>query len=223
MNEKIEKIDWSTFLQPYEFAVKNFILKFEFIKQQYIDNKQENPIEDISGRVKTPHSILEKLNRLNVSVNRIRELNDIGGIRITCKYVEEVYEIYELLKSRKDIQIKVVKDYIKYPKESGYRSLHVIAIYEAETINGQLPILIEFQIRTLSMHLWATIEHTLKYKYAHNIPEDIRKSLIAASKITNNLDLEMERMKQEMSKFQKEEINDDTANYWKDWKIFNSH
>ncbi len=193
-----QTINWQEFLQTYELAVNGFVLKLESIKKQYILAGLKNPIESVSGRVKTPKSIVEKLKRMNMSFDEIRNLSDIGGIRITCKYIQEVYQIFDLLKARKDIEIFWIKDYIENPKPSGYRSLHIIAKYNAETINGRIPINVEFQIRTLAMHLWGSIEHSLKYKYYRNIPENIKLRLIEASRIAYDLDVEMSKIKQEM-------------------------
>ncbi len=193
-----ETINWLQFLQPYELAVNGFVMKLESIKKQYILAGERCPIESVSGRVKTPKSILAKLKRMNMNFDEIRNLSDIGGIRITCKYIQEVYEIFDLLKSRKDIEIFWIKDYIDNPKPSGYRSLHLITKYNAETIDGQIPINIEFQIRTLAMHLWGSIEHSLKYKYYRNIPESIKLRLIEASRIAYDLDVEMSKIKLEM-------------------------
>lgn len=203
MNE--QTINWPQFLQPYEQAVNGFILKLESIKKQYILAGEKNPIESVYGRVKSPKSIIAKLQRMNMDFDEIRNLTDIGGVRITCKYVQEVYEIFDLLKSRKDIEIFWIKDYIENPKPSGYRSLHVIAKYNAETIYGRIPINVEFQIRTLSMHLWASIEHSLKYKYYRNIPENIKLRLIEASRIAYDLDLEMSKIKQDMNSLDNKE------------------
>lgn len=191
-------MNWALFLQPYEFAVDNFLLKFQFLKNQYNLKGLKNPIVDITGRVKTPSSIIEKLDRLNMERKDYTELTDIGGIRITCKFIQDVYAIYELIKTRKDIQIVLVKDYIKYPKPSGYRSLHLIVKYAAETIDGQMPIYLEVQIRTLAMHLWASIEHSLKYKYYSKIPMGIKERLTEASRIAHDLDIEMSKIKHEM-------------------------
>ena len=193
-----QTINWQEFLQTYELAVNGFVLKLESIKKQYILAGLKNPIESVSGRVKTPKSIVEKLKRMNMRFDEIRNLSDIGGIRITCKYIQEVYQIFDLLKARKDIEIFWIKDYIENPKPSGYRSLHIIAKYNAETINGRIPINVEFQIRTLAMHLWGSIEHSLKYKYYRNIPENIKLRLIEASRIAYDLDVEMSKIKQEM-------------------------
>lgn len=200
-NDALSAVDfnWDAFLQPYELAINGFIIKLESMRRQYILKNEKNPFESITGRIKTPSSILEKAKRLNVSFSDIPEaIQDIGGIRIICKYFNEVYEIFDLLKARKDIEIEYVKDYIKSPKPSGYRSLHLITKYNVETIDGQKQIYLEFQIRTLAMHLWATIEHSLKYKYYQNIPETIKKKLQQAAQITKDLDDKFSKIQHEV-------------------------
>jgi len=219
-----KNFEWATFLQPYEFAVTNFLTKLQFIKKQYTSQGIKNPIEDITGRVKSPASIMEKLERLNMNFEEVRDLTDIAGIRITCKYIQDVYDIYNILNSRKDIKIVLVKDYIKYPKPSGYRSLHLIAKYNAETINGQMPVYMEFQIRTLAMHLWASIEHSLKYKYYQSIPQSLRSRLTEASKIAYDLDVEMSKVKSDMDSFeQDQERKPLEENFLDDWFKINNH
>lgn len=195
MNEKNFK--WELFLQPYEMAIQGFIIKFEAVKKQHILKGLKNPIEIISGRVKSPESILDKAKRLNIPFSEIPDkIYDIAGIRITCKYIQDVYEVAEMIKNRKDLEVVEIRDYIKSPKTSGYKSLHIIAKYNVETIDGQIPINMEFQIRTHAMHLWASIEHSLKYKFLRNIPEDIKARLVAASEAAAALDLEMSKIKQ---------------------------
>ena len=178
MNTKYEVFDWDSFLQPYELAVEGFLLKMEGIKKQYLVKGIHCPIEIVSGRVKTPESIINKAERMNVN---IPEVHDIGGVRITCKYLEDVYQVAKLLKSRKDIKLIEERDYIKNVKPSGYRSLHLICRYNVETIEGQQPILLEFQIRTHAMHFWASIEHSIKYKYNKKVPQEIKERLVNAS------------------------------------------
>jgi len=187
---------WKSFLLPYELAVGTFIIKLEAMRKDFIMKNASSPIEFVSGRVKTVQSILEKAQRLNIDISRIKEeIYDIAGIRITCKYIQDVYKVYELLKARKDIDIFIVKDYIKNPKPSGYRSLHLIGKYNVETLEGQIPINIEFQIRTHAMHLWASIEHQLKYKYYRQIPEEIQERLLKVAEVTTKLDEEMSKIK----------------------------
>ena len=202
--------NWDAFFVPYQLAIAGFIIKFESIRKQYICNGESSPIEIVTGRIKTPESIFDKAKRLNVSVENIpNEIYDIAGIRITCKYIQDVYRVFELLKSRKDITITKVKDYIENPKPSGYRSLHIIAKYNVETVDGQMPINIEFQIRTHAMHLWASIEHGLKYKYYRRIPENIKTRLVDASNIAYDLDMEMAKIKTAIDETHIEMIRDD--------------
>jgi len=190
-----ESIYWKSFLLPYELAVGGFIIKLESMRKDFILKNSSSPIEIVSGRVKSVPSILEKSQRLNIDFSRIKEeVYDIAGIRVTCKYIQDVYKVFELLKTRRDVDIFLVKDYIKNPKPSGYRSLHVITKYNVETLEGQVPINIEFQIRTHSMHLWASIEHSLKYKYYRQIPIEIQERLLRVAEVTTKLDEEMSQI-----------------------------
>ena len=204
MNNK--EFNWSHFLQPYELAVEGFILKIEGIKKQYQLRGAYCPIEIVTGRVKTPDSILDKAKRMNVKFENIAiEVYDIGGVRITCKYIEDVYKVAELLKSRKDVKLLEERDYIKNRKESGYRSLHLIMKYNVETIDGQVPLILEFQIRTHAMHFWASIEHSLKYKYRKNIPETLKERLKSASVAAAKLDEEMSSIHQVIKELEGDE------------------
>ena len=202
---KKETFSWEQFLQPYELAVEGFILKMEGIKKQYHLNGISCPIEIISGRIKTPDSILDKARRMHVPFEYIDEkLHDIGGIRITCKYLDDVYKVRDLIMSRKDIILKEERDYIKKPKPSGYRSLHLIVLYHVETINGQIPVLLEFQIRTHAMHFWASIEHSLKYKFKKQVPQSLKERLITASFAARTLDMEMSQIHDELVQLENE-------------------
>src|SRR5690606_20050410 len=135
---------WKSFIFPYQLAVVGLIIKLESMRKDFILKNASSPIEIVSGRVKSVQSILEKAQRLNIDFSKIKEeIYDIAGVRITCKYIQDVYKVYELLKTRKDVDIFMVKDYIKNPKPSGYRSLHLIAKYNVETLEGQIPINIE--------------------------------------------------------------------------------
>lgn len=199
-----ENFNWNEFLQPYELAVEGFILKIEGIKKQYHMKKLYCPIEIVSGRVKSPKSIMDKAKRMNVPLEYIDEkLYDIGGIRITCKYIDDVYLVAEMIKNRRDITVLEVRDYIKNVKPSGYRSLHLITEYHVETIDGTEVIRLEFQIRTHSMHFWASIEHSLKYKYQKQIPQEIKERLYEASLASARLDNEMSNIKDIMKDLDK--------------------
>ena len=198
---------WEKFLQPYELAVEGFILKMEGIKKQFRLNGGSSPIEIVSGRIKSPTSILDKAARMGVEFEHIDEkIHDIGGIRITCKYVEDVYKVRDLLLSRKDITLKEERDYIKNPKPSGYRSLHLIVFYNVETIDGQQSVMLEFQLRTHAMHFWASIEHSLKYKFKKQIPDVLKQRLLTASQVSVLLDNEMSEIHKEIMKISDENV-----------------
>ncbi len=183
---------WKEFLTPYELAVGELTLKFNHIIKEYHDAGLYSPIEEVSGRVKSVSSILEKAQRKDIAVEDIGEkLQDIAGIRLICQFVEDIYNIAGLIKKRYDMRVISEKDYIKNMKPSGYQSLHLIVEYPVETIKGRKDIPVEFQIRTLGMNFWATIEHSLQYKYSKNIPEHIRRRLNAASEAIISLDAEM--------------------------------
>lgn len=209
MIKDINNFNWDKFLQPYELAVEGFILKFEGIKKQYKLRQEYCPIEIVSGRVKSIESIMDKAKRMQVGLEYIDErLYDIGGVRITCKYIEDVYAIAELIKSRKDVKILEIRDYIKNVKPSGYRSLHILVEYNVETIDGQVPVMLEFQIRTHAMHFWASIEHSLKYKYHKQIPQELKERLYLAALAGEQLDKEMSMIHTLIGEFDSKNSND---------------
>jgi len=200
-----ENFSWEIFLEPYELAVEGFIIKLEGIKKQYNLHGLISPFENVLGRVKTAESITAKAKRMNVPFELIDEkLYDIAGIRIICKYVDDIYQVRKLLLSRKDITLVEEKDYVNNPKASGYKSLHLICKYNVETIEGQKTIYIEFQIRTLAMHFWATTEHDLKYKYSRQIPDEIKEKLVQAAKSAAQLDQDMLDIRYAISIFEHE-------------------
>ena len=183
---------WKEILTPYELAVEELTLKFQHIMKEYKEADMYSPIEGVHGRVKRISSILEKAQKKNIPINEIEEhLQDIAGIRIICQFVEDIYDVADIIKSRSDMKVIGEKDYLSKRKESGYRSYHIIVEYEVETIKGHRIIPVEIQIRTMAMNFWATIEHSLQYKYRQGIPEHIRERLNAASEAILRLDKEM--------------------------------
>lgn len=183
---------WKEILTPYDLAVEELQLKFNHIIKEYKQSGKYSPIEQVLGRVKSISSILEKAQKKNISIDKIEEsIEDIAGIRLICQFIEDIYTVVGLIRSRSDMMIKSEKDYITNMKPSGYRSYHIIVMYRVETVAGTREIPIEIQIRTLAMNFWATIEHSLQYKYHKNIPQPIRERLNAASEAIITLDDEM--------------------------------
>ena len=186
---------WREILDPYYLAVDELTVKFNHIMKEHRNYDRYSPIEQVLGRVKSITSILEKVQKKNISLD---DLEDIAGIRIICQFVEDIDKVVAIIRNRKDMRIKSEKDYITNMKESGYRSYHIIIYYEVNTINGPKEIKAEIQIRTLAMNFWATIEHSLQYKYKGNMPEHIKERLSNASEAIIVLDEEMSSVRDEI-------------------------
>jgi putative GTP pyrophosphokinase len=157
------------------------------------------PIEFVTGRVKRISSILEKAKRLNVPADQLDTgIEDIAGIRIMCQFVDDIHRVASLIRSRKDLSLVYEKDYITNFKDSGYRSYHMIVEYPVQTALGYKIVLAEIQIRTLAMNFWATIEHSLNYKFKESLPEDVRNRLKKAAEAASQLDTEMTSIRKEI-------------------------
>lgn len=191
--------DWNLFLQPYTQAVEELKIKFKTMRAELKATEEYAPIEFVTGRVKKISSILDKAKRLQVSGDRLHiGIEDIAGIRIMCQFVDDIYRVAELIRNRKDLKLVYEKDYITNFKESGYRSYHMIIEYPVQTALGHTLILAEIQIRTLAMNFWATIEHSLKYKYKESVPEDVKSRLQRAAEAAFLLDNEMTSIRKEI-------------------------
>ena len=196
--------NWKNFLMAYEQAVDELKVKLKSIRKEYRRRNEYSPIEFVTGRVKEVSSILEKANKFEIPLDRLeQEMEDIAGIRIMCQFVDDIDKVVELLRVRKDMQILYEKDYVSNVKSSGYRSYHVIIKYPIHSIAGSKEILCEIQIRTLAMNFWATIEHSLNYKYKQHIPEEIQRKLKSAADSAFNLDEQMLEIKDEIKDAQK--------------------
>ncbi|WCN36746.1 GTP pyrophosphokinase [Aneurinibacillus uraniidurans] len=191
---------WEQFLIPYEQAVEELKVKFRSIRKELKKRNEYSPIEFVTGRIKKISSILEKAHKLNVPLDQLEEIEDITGIRIMCQFVQDIERVVELVHQRsgKDMTIVYEKDYINNQKPSGYRSHHIIIRYPVQTAHGEKEILAEIQIRTLAMNFWATIEHSLSYKYEGNIPDDIRERLRTTAEAAHLLDTEMSEIRDEI-------------------------
>ena len=190
---------WRSILCPYELAVKELIVKFEHIISEHRENDLYSPIEQVSGRVKSVASILEKMQRKHIPMERMEEeVEDIAGIRIICQFEEDIETVASLIQNRSDITIKSEKNYMKHVKQSGYRSLHLIIYYTVETLNGPRKLQAEIQIRTMAMDFWATIEHSLQYKYKGDMPPHVAERLTNAADAIILLDQEMSSVRNEI-------------------------
>lgn len=190
---------WRSILCPYELAVRELVVKFEHMIDEHRQNDLYSPIEQVRGRVKSVSSILEKMQRKHIPLERLEEdVEDIAGIRIICQFEEDIETVAAIIQNRGDMEIKSEKDYLRHIKQSGYRSYHLIIYYTVETINGPKKLQVEVQIRTMAMNFWATIEHSLQYKYRGDMPEHVAERLSKAADAIISLDHEMSSVRSEI-------------------------
>ncbi len=195
--------DWDTFLAPYDQAVRELKVKLRGIRKQYQEKNLHTPIEFVTGRVKPKESIITKANLRGISEERLEiEMQDIAGLRIMCQFVEDIYEVLDVLRKRKDMQVIQERDYITNQKKSGYRSYHLVIEFPVQLITGEKKILAEIQIRTLAMNFWATIEHSLNYKYQGDFPKELQERLQRSAEAAFLLDEEMSNIREEIQEAQ---------------------
>lgn len=197
-------MNWEVILAPYSQVVEELKVKLKGMRKQFEHESRHSPIEFITGRVKPVPSIIEKAYEREIPLEQIeQEMQDIAGLRVVCQFVEDIYAIVDLIRTRKDLKIMEEKDYIKKNKDSGYRSYHMIIEYPVETIHGVKYIITEIQIRTLAMNFWATNEHSLNYKYEGRIPSEVKTRLKRAAEAAFRLDEEMSKIRSEVHEAQR--------------------
>ena len=184
--------DWQLFLAPYEQAVDELKLKLKNLRKEFRIEHRRAPIEFVTGRVKRE---VRKIAPEDVLVG----VQDIAGVRIMCQFVEDIYEVANILKNRQDFKVLLIRDYIQNRKPSGYRSYHMVLEYPVQLASGEVKqLIVEVQIRTLAMNFWATIEHSLNYKYQGEYPQEILERLERASEAAFRLDEEMSEIRDEI-------------------------
>ncbi len=199
---------WKEVTLIYSAALRQIETKMEILNEEFQHVHQYNPIEHIKARIKTPESIVKKLKRHGYDStieNMVKHCNDIAGIRIICSFTSDIYRIAELINEQKDLKIIAVKDYITFPKASGYRSYHLIVTIPVYLSDRIVDTKVEIQIRTVAMDFWASLEHKIHYKFEGDAPEHIRSELIELSKMVSDLDARMLSLNEEILEISKQQ------------------
>ena len=160
-------VEYKELRMMYACAIKEVQTKFEVLETEFKVRYQRNPISSIQTRLKSSSSIIEKMIRKGIpfSIENLEEqIHDLAGIRVICSYVDDIYALAQALTGQDDITLIEEKDYIKYPKPNGYRSLHLIVSVPVFFSQQKRQIKVEVQIRTIAMDFWASLEHQMKYK-----------------------------------------------------------
>lgn len=184
-------------MSSYRCAMMEIETKFKVLNDYFSLQHERNPIESITTRLKTPESIKEKLERRNLpmTLKSIEDnLTDIAGVRVICSFIDDIYLLADCLLAQDDITLVARKDYIKNPKENGYRSLHLIIEVPIFLLNEKKKVKVEVQLRTIAMEFWAKLEHRLRYK--KHLNEDLlnhtAKELLECATISAKLDEKMQ-------------------------------
>ena len=157
----------------YNCAIRAVKTKLEVLNDELSVRNQRNPIEMIKSRVKKPVSIVEKLRRRNLPVtveSMVSHLDDVAGIRVICSFLDDIYAVANMLVNQDDVTVIVIKDYIKHPKENGYRSYHLIIEIPVYLSDRKENVRVEVQIRTIAMDFWASLDHEIQEKYRRRCP-----------------------------------------------------
>ncbi|TWT06408.1 GTP pyrophosphokinase family protein [Planococcus sp. CPCC 101016] len=197
------KKEMMRFMMGYKFALDEINTKITILQQEFQYIHDYNPIENVSSRVKSPESIMKKAAKkeIDLSLSAIKaDIKDIAGIRITCSFETDIYQISDMLQNQDDLKVIEVKDYIKNPKSNGYRSLHLLLVVPIFMSDRVEEICVEVQIRTIAMDFWASLEHKIYYKYNKEVPPDIIRELKEAADSATQLDRKMEKIQLRMNK-----------------------
>ena len=181
----------------YRCAMMEVSAKFNVLNEELSLQYDRNPIETIKTRLKSPESIVEKLNRkgLPITVESIEEnLNDVAGVRVICSYTSDIYMLSDAFIRQDDITLIQRKDYIQNPKPNGYRSLHLSVEIPIFLHDEKRMMKVEVQFRTISMDFWASLEHKIRYKKDLPVIDEIDRELLECAELSAQLEDRMERI-----------------------------
>lgn len=199
---------WTTVMFLYNSALKEVGTKLEILNDEFKHVHRYNPIEHIKKRIKTPESIVKKLEKDGYEVNlenMLKHVHDIAGIRVICSFTSDIYKLAAMIGNQSDLNIIEIKDYIKNPKDSGYKSYHMLVEVPIFLSDSVVDTMVEIQIRTIAMDFWASLEHKIYYKFEGVAPEHISRELRETADMVATLDEKMLRLNEEILKLLKEQ------------------
>lgn len=192
---------WQEVTLVYNAALKQINTKLEILNDEFQHVHRYNPIEHIKSRMKTSESIVKKLKRYGYEStieNMVKYINDIAGIRVICSFTSDIYRIADMIRNQNDIKVISVKDYMKHPKASGYKSYHMLVTVPVFLSDRIVEVKVEIQIRTVAMDFWASLEHKINYKFEGNAPQHIKTELVECARMVSDLDVRMLSLNEEI-------------------------
>lgn len=196
MTELVRQVPdaWNTIIFLYSAALKKVNTKLEILNDEFQYVHKYNPIEYVKSRIKTQESVMQKIARKGYEETMesiVENIDDIAGIRIVCSFVPDIYRIAEMIGKQDDLTVVSIKDYIKKPKESGYKSFHMNVTVPVFLSDKVVDTQVEIQIRTIAMDFWASLEHKIYYKFEGHAPQYISTELRECAEIVSTLDEQM--------------------------------
>ena len=189
-----EEDEWNRALLLYDSVLREINTKLEILNNEFKQAHQYNPIEHITSRIKSPESIARKIRKKGLELtveNIVKYVNDVAGVRIICSFTSDIYKLAEMIGNQTDLKVLSIKDYIKNPKESGYKSYHMLVSVPIFLSDSVVDTKVEIQIRTIAMDFWASLEHKIYYKFEGNAPDYISRDLRECAKMVSELDEKM--------------------------------
>lgn len=215
INDEDDGIEtWQEVNLLYNAALKQMETKMEILNEEFRHVHRYNPIEHVKARMKSPESIVKKLKRKGLDStieNMVNHVDDIAGIRIICSFTSDIYRIADMIEHQKDINVLTVKDYITFPKVSGYKSYHMIVTVPVYLSNRKVDTKVEIQIRTVAMDFWASLEHKINYKFEGEAPAHISAELVECARMVADLDDKMLKLNDEIMELEKIRENEARA------------
>ena len=198
-----EDVDsWKTIMFLYNSALKEVGTKLEILNDEFQHVHKYNPIEHIKTRIKTPESIVKKLRRYGYEIsieNMVKYINDIAGVRLICSFTSDIYRLAEMIGNQSDLKVLSIKDYIKNPKESGYKSYHMLVSVPIFLSDSVVDTKVEIQIRTVAMDFWASLEHQIRYKNDSPVVRQLADELKECADIIAQTDVKMQELRERIS------------------------
>ena len=192
---------WTEVILIYNSALKEIGTKLEILNDEFQHVHRYNPIEHIKSRIKSSESIVKKLKKNGYEStieNMVEYVNDIAGIRVICSFTSDIYRIAEMISNQNDIKVIAIKDYIKAPKPSGYKSYHMLVTVPIYLSDRIVPAKVEIQIRTVAMDFWASLEHKINYKFEGKVPQHIKEELVECAHMISDVDTRMLKLNEEI-------------------------
>ena len=203
--EETNSHDLRIAMLPFVSALKVVNKYIATIEEELFTYKRQNPIEHVKSRLKRPSSIARKLEKKGIEPtleNAVKYVDDIAGVRIVCQFQDDIYKIAEVIQNFDNVRVVRIKDYIKHPKENGYRSYHMHVEIPVRMLNNAQMVKVDFQLRTVAMDFWASLEHKIRYKNESEIPENISRELKLCATLVEKMDAEMQTLNNEIEQLE---------------------